>query len=89
MKNEISTSLQFSNSPTRIFETYGMSETLSHIALKQISPIQEDYFTIFNDVEISVLRFDNEDVVTASGGLLDVGTGEDGEFNFDDLFGNN
>ena len=54
LKNEISTTLQFSNSPTRIYETYGMSETLSHIALKQISPIQEDYFTIFNDVEISV-----------------------------------
>ena len=54
LKNEISTTLQFSNSPTRIFETYGMSETLSHIALKQISPIQEDCFTIFNDVEISV-----------------------------------
>jgi O-succinylbenzoic acid--CoA ligase len=31
-----------------------MSETLSHIALKQISPVQENYFTIFNDVEISV-----------------------------------
>ena len=54
LKNEISTILQFSNSHTRIFETYGMSETLSHIALKQISPVQEDYFTIFNDVEISV-----------------------------------
>ena len=54
LKNEISTTLQFSNSPTRIFETYGMSETLSHIALKQIFPIQENYFTIFNDVEISV-----------------------------------
>lgn len=54
LKNEISTTLQFSNSSTRIFETYGMSETLSHIALKQISPVQENYFTIFNDVEISV-----------------------------------
>lgn len=54
LKNEISTTIQFSNSPTRIYETYGMSETLSHIALKQISPVQEDYFTIFNDVEISV-----------------------------------
>ena len=54
LKNEISTTLQFSNSPTRIFETYGMSETLSHIALKQVFPVQEDYFTIFNDVEISV-----------------------------------
>ena len=54
LKNEIFTTLQFSNSPTRIYETYGMSETLSHIALKQISPIQEEYFTIVNDVEISV-----------------------------------
>ena len=54
LKNEIFTTLQFSNSPTRIFETYGMSETLSHIALKQISPVQENYFTILNDVEISV-----------------------------------
>ena len=54
LKNEISTTLQFSNSPTRIYETYGMSETLSHIALKQIAPIQEEYFTVLNDVEISV-----------------------------------
>lgn len=42
----------------------------------------------YNDIEISVLHFENEDVITASGGLLDVGTGNDGEFNFDDLFGN-
>ena len=54
LKNEIFTTLQFSNSPTRIFETYGMSETLSHIALKQISPVLENYFTVLNDVEISV-----------------------------------
>ena len=31
-----------------------MEFQLSHIALKQISPIQEEYFTILNDVEISV-----------------------------------
>lgn len=36
-----------------IFETYGMSETLSHIALKQLMPQTEDYFTIFENVEIS------------------------------------
>lgn len=54
LKKEISTTLQFSNSPTRIYETYGMSETLSHIALKQIAPVQEEYFTVLNDVEISV-----------------------------------
>ncbi len=39
--------------PTTIFETYGMSETLSHIALKQIYPINEEYFTVLDDVEIS------------------------------------
>lgn len=37
----------------RVFETYGMSETLSHIALKEIFPTAEDYFTILDDVEIS------------------------------------
>lgn len=54
LKKEISSTLQSSNSPIRIYETYGMSETLSHIALKQISPIQDECFTILNDVEISV-----------------------------------
>lgn len=38
----------------RIFETYGMSETLSHIALKQLMPEQEDYFTAFENVSISL-----------------------------------
>ena len=37
----------------RIFETYGMSETLSHIALKQVFPKPEDYFTVFNQIDIS------------------------------------
>ena len=37
----------------RIFETYGMSETLSHIALKQIYPISESFFTAFENVDIS------------------------------------
>jgi len=38
----------------RIYETYGMSETLSHIALKQIMPEPEDYFTAFENVSVSV-----------------------------------
>ncbi len=42
------------NSQTKIFETYGMSETLSHIALKQIFPNPEDWFTVFEGVEISL-----------------------------------
>lgn len=56
LKSQISSELSTINHQpsTNIYETYGMSETLSHIALKQISPIQEEYFTILNDVEISV-----------------------------------
>lgn len=38
----------------RIFETYGMSETLSHIGLKQLMPEQEEYFTVFENVTISL-----------------------------------
>ncbi|KAB1230246.1 AMP-binding protein [Chryseobacterium viscerum] len=52
LKNKI---LQMNLSTSnRIFETYGMSETLSHIALKQLVPEQEDYFTAFENVSISL-----------------------------------
>lgn len=51
LKNKI-LHMNLSNS-NRIFETYGMSETLSHIALKQIVPVSEDYFTVFEKVSIS------------------------------------
>jgi O-succinylbenzoic acid--CoA ligase len=52
LKNKI---LQMNlSSSTRIFETYGMSETLSHIGLKQLMPEQEDYFTVFENVSISL-----------------------------------
>lgn len=37
----------------RIYETYGMTETLSHIALKQIFPVQDDFFTILDGMKIS------------------------------------
>ncbi|WP_426279268.1 AMP-binding protein [Chryseobacterium sp. S-02] len=53
LKKKISQTLQLSNSQTKIFETYGMSETLSHIGLKQIAPNPEDFFTVFENVEIS------------------------------------
>lgn len=54
LKKKISQILKSSNAQTQIYETYGMSETLSHIALKQISPNQEDWFTVFEGVEISL-----------------------------------
>lgn len=41
-------------SDSEIFETYGMSETLSHIALKKIFPVQESFFEIFPGIEIDV-----------------------------------
>lgn len=44
---------KISHFTTHIFETYGMSETLSHIALKQLMPQNEDYFTAFENVTIS------------------------------------
>ncbi|MGU3377357.1 AMP-binding protein [Chryseobacterium sp. M5A1_1a] len=42
------------NRSNYIFETYGMSETLSHIGLKQLMPEPEDYFTVFENVSISL-----------------------------------
>lgn len=36
----------------RVYETYGMTETLSHIALKNIYPFEDDYFNLLPNVEI-------------------------------------
>jgi O-succinylbenzoic acid--CoA ligase len=54
LKHKIFNIEQLSHSSNRIFETYGMSETLSHIALKQIMPEPEDYFTAFENVSIAM-----------------------------------
>lgn len=54
LKNKISQILKYSNTQSQIFETYGMSETLSHIALKQIYPVVEEHFHTLNEVEISL-----------------------------------
>ena len=54
LKNKMQEALKTSDSETFIFETYGMSETLSHIGLKQILPEPEEYFTVFENVEISL-----------------------------------
>lgn len=53
LKTKINQSLNGLNSKNHIFETYGMSETLSHIALKEIYPNSDDYFTVFENVSIS------------------------------------
>ncbi|MBL1219528.1 AMP-binding protein [Chryseobacterium sp. L7] len=53
LKQKIFNNQRLSNTSNRIFETYGMSETLSHIALKKLMPEPEDYFTAFENVSIS------------------------------------
>ncbi|MGE6397852.1 AMP-binding protein [Chryseobacterium scophthalmum] len=53
LKKKISQTLLPSNSLTQIYETYGMSETLSHIALKKTYPTQDEYFNVFDGIEIS------------------------------------
>lgn len=52
LKKKISETLQLSHS-TKIYETYGMSETLSHIALKETFPNTDEYFTVFENIDIS------------------------------------
>ncbi|MBF8457433.1 AMP-binding protein [Kaistella sp. G5-32] len=54
LKNKIAQKLNNSKTQSHIFETYGMSETLSHIALKEIYPSAKDYFRALNGVEISL-----------------------------------
>lgn len=53
LKRKLSRIENEKNDNRRIFETYGMSETLSHIALKEIFPNEEEYFTTFEGIEIS------------------------------------
>jgi O-succinylbenzoic acid--CoA ligase len=40
------------DSAASIYATFGMTETLTHFALKQLNPTQEGYFTAFNVVSI-------------------------------------
>ena len=54
LKSKIKDSLRRKATQNSIYETYGMSETLSHIALKQIYPVAEDYFKVLENVEISL-----------------------------------
>lgn len=54
LKTKITQSLKHSNTRTKIYETYGMSETLSHIALKEIYPKANDWFTVLDGIEISL-----------------------------------
>ena len=39
--------------PTAIYETYGMTETITHIAVKEINPISKPYFKVLPNVTVS------------------------------------
>jgi O-succinylbenzoic acid--CoA ligase len=54
LKEKIQKKLQENNSKTEVFETFGMSETLSHIALRKLAPVEEPYFTVFRGINISI-----------------------------------
>lgn len=54
LKTKITQKFTNSNTDLQIFETYGMSETLSHIGLKQIYPNPEEYFSVFDGVSINL-----------------------------------
>ena len=53
LKKKITKTLNKVYNSTKIYETYGMSETLSHIALKEVFPKTDDYFTVFENVSVS------------------------------------
>lgn len=52
LQNKIHARLQEKGTATQVFETYGMSETLSHIALKEIYPQRSACFTVFDGITI-------------------------------------
>ncbi len=53
LKKKIFKQLKAENqSQITIFETYGMSETLSHIALKEIYPKSDEFFRVFEGIQI-------------------------------------
>ena len=54
LKSKIQKRLASDIAETEVYETYGMSETLSHIALKEIAPNEQNYFTAFEGIKISL-----------------------------------
>lgn len=53
LKKKLTQTLTSSKVQTTVFETYGMSETLSHVALKELFPNEENYFSVLDGIEIS------------------------------------
>lgn len=41
--------------PNKVYSTYGMTETLSHIALRKLNGVDaSEYYSLFNDIDISL-----------------------------------
>ncbi|WP_318344815.1 AMP-binding protein [Flagellimonas baculiformis] len=38
---------------TKVYETYGMTETITHIAVKEIAPEPQDYFETLSDISVT------------------------------------
>ena len=43
---------KLSTTKAKVFATFGMTETLTHFALRELNPEKEEYYTAFNDVTI-------------------------------------
>ncbi len=56
INDDLYTALQSIQSP--VYHTYGMTETLSHIALKRMNGAKKKYYQVFNRVQIDI---DNKD----------------------------
>ena len=56
------------NSTANIYATFGMTETLTHFALKQLNPISEDCFTVLDEV---ILGQDNRGCLTVASPVTD------------------
>lgn len=54
LKIKIAENLHQREGHSLVYETYGMSETLSHIALKEIYPTAEEYFQVLKNIDIAL-----------------------------------
>ncbi|QSE96844.1 AMP-binding protein [Fulvivirga lutea] len=52
----------------KVYSTYGMTETVSHIALKQISPILDNYYRVLSNISV---RQDNRGCLIINGAVTD------------------
>ena len=59
---------EIKKSTANIYATFGMTETLTHFALKQLNPVNEDCFTVLDEV---ILGQDNRGCLTVASPVTD------------------